>query len=129
MVDDSPPICRLQGRSDATPGEEGTMTADEGHSDETDGGRDGGSSGLAGFALGVVFGAVLGAGFALLYAPDRGEKTRRELKRRLNRLREDAEDGLDRAGQKARKELSRRRRRLEAGIDRATDRVRDAIDE
>ena len=88
-----------------------------------------GSSGIAGFAVGVVFGALLGAGLALLYAPDRGEKTRRQLKRRLHRLREEAGEGFDRAGTRARKELSRRRRRLEEGIDRVTDRARDALEE
>jgi gas vesicle protein len=87
-----------------------------------------GGGGLAGFAMGVVFGALLGAGFALLYAPDRGDRTRRELKRRINRLREDAEEGLDRAGERARRELVRRRRRLEEGLDRAADKARDVLD-
>jgi gas vesicle protein len=78
--------------------------------------------------MGVVFGALLGAGFALLYAPDRGDKTRRELKRRLTRLREDAEDGIERVGDRARRELVRRRRRLEEGIDRAADSARDILE-
>jgi hypothetical protein len=72
----------------------------------------GGSSGVAGFAVGVMIGALLGAGAALLYAPDRGEKTRRQLKRRIKQLRDEAENGLDRAGARAarmRRELSRRR--------------------
>lgn len=105
------------------------MAADRGRSDEeNDEEQGGGGSGVAGFAMGVVFGALLGAGLALLYAPDRGDETRRDLKRRLNRLREDAEDGLDRVGDRARKELVRRRRRLEAGIDRAAERARDVLD-
>ena len=91
-------------------------------------GMEGGGGGLAGFAMGVVFGALLGAGFALLYAPDRGDRTRRELKRRINRLREDAEEGLDRAGERARRELGRRRRRIEEGLDRAADKARDVLD-
>jgi gas vesicle protein len=78
--------------------------------------------------MGVVFGAILGAGLALLYAPDRGDRTRRELKRRIHRLREDAEEGLDRAGGRARRELVRRRRQLEEGIDRAADRARDVLE-
>jgi len=85
-----------------------------------------------GFAVGVMLGALLGAGLALMYAPDRGERTRHRLKRRIQRLRDEAADGLDRAGKRAtqaRRELSRRRRRLEAGIDRAADEARDAFDE
>jgi gas vesicle protein len=109
------------------------MAADEEDRDEgtTEKDRDA-TGGIAGFAVGVVLGALLGAGLALLYAPDRGEKTRRQLKRRLQRLRDEAEDGLDRAGARAarvRRQLSRRRRRLEAGIDRASDEMRDALDE
>ena len=92
----------------------------------------GGTSGIAGFAVGVVIGALLGGGFALLYAPHRGEMTRKQLKRGLKRLRDETEDGLDRAGAHAarvRRELSRRRRKLEERLDRAADEVRDALDE
>jgi gas vesicle protein len=78
--------------------------------------------GLGGFAAGIVFGVVLGAGLALLFAPERGETTRRELRRRLARLREDAETGLERAGKQTRRELARRRRQLEEGLERARDR-------
>jgi gas vesicle protein len=91
-----------------------------------------GGSGIAGFAVGVMLGALLGAGLALLYAPDRGERTRRQLKRRIKQLRADAEEGLDRAGERAarvRKELSRRRRKLEEGLDRAAEQARDVFDE
>lgn len=104
------------------------MMAAERDRSEGDAGSAGGSSGLAGFAMGVVFGALLGAGFALLYAPDRGDRTRRELKRRIHRLREEAEEGLDRAGGRARRELVRRRRQLEEGIDRAADKARDVLE-
>lgn len=105
------------------------MAADRDRSEDEAGSTPGGgSSGLAGFAMGVVFGALLGAGFALLYAPDRGDRTRRDLKRRLNRLREDAGEGLDRVGDRARRELSRRRRRLEEGLDRAADHARDVLE-
>jgi ElaB/YqjD/DUF883 family membrane-anchored ribosome-binding protein len=83
---------------------------------------------MAGFAMGVVFGALLGAGIALLYAPDRGEKTRKQLRRRLQRLREEAEVGLDKAGDRTRKEVERSRRRLEAGLDRAADRAREILE-
>ena len=104
------------------------MVADRGRSGEKNDRGQGGGGGIAGFAMGVVFGALLGAGLALLYAPDHGGKTRRDLKRRLNRLRENAEDGLGRMSDRARTELVRRRRRLEAGIDRAAERARDVLD-
>jgi gas vesicle protein len=104
------------------------MAAERDRSEREMGAAGGGGSSLAGFAMGVVFGALLGAGFALLYAPDRGDRTRRELKRRIHRLREDAEEGLDRAGGRARRELVRRRRQLEEGLDRAADKARDVLE-
>jgi ElaB/YqjD/DUF883 family membrane-anchored ribosome-binding protein len=75
----------------------------------------------------VVFGALLGAGIALMFAPDRGDKTRRRLRQRLERLREDASEGLGRAGERTRRELERRRRRVEAGLERAADRAKDIL--
>jgi gas vesicle protein len=74
--------------------------------------------GRGGFAAGIVIGVVLGAGLALLFAPERGETTRRQLRRRLARLREDAEAGLERAGKRTRRELARRRRQIEDGLER-----------
>lgn len=72
--------------------------------------------GIGGFAAGVVFGALLGAGIALMLAPDRGDKTRRRLRRRLEQLREEAADGLE-----------RRRRRAETGLGRVADRAKDIL--
>jgi len=83
--------------------------------------------GIGGFAVGVVFGALLGAGIALMFAPDRGDATRRRLRRRLQRLREDATDGWERASDRARGDLARRRRQLETGIERAADKARDTL--
>jgi hypothetical protein len=74
--------------------------------------------GPGGFAAGIAIGVVLGAGLALLFAPERGETTRRRLRRRLARLREDAEAGLERAGKRTRRELGRRRRQIEEGLER-----------
>jgi hypothetical protein len=91
-------------------------------SDEADASR-----GIGGFAAGVVFGVFLGAGVALMFAPERGDKTRRRLRRRLQQLREDTADGLERAGSRTRRDLARRKRRLEAGLERAAERARDAI--
>ena len=83
--------------------------------------------GIGGFAAGVVFGALLGAGIALMFAPERGDKTRRRLRQRLEQLRENASEGLERAGDRTRKELERRRRRAEAGLERAVDRAKDIL--
>jgi len=85
------------------------------------------SRGVGAFAAGVVFGAFLGAAIALMFAPERGDKTLRRLRRRLQRLREETTEGLERAGTRTRRDLERRKRRLEAGLERAADRARDAI--
>jgi hypothetical protein len=98
------------------------MTDEPVEQDQDDRPSDAGRRPLGGFAAGVLFGAVLGVGLALLFAPERGETMRRRLRRRLARLREDAEDGLERAGNRTRRELARRRRQVEAGLERARDR-------
>ncbi len=80
-----------------------------------------------GFAAGLVFGAILGAGIALLFAPDRGDRTRQRLTRRLQQLRENAGKGLDQAGGKTKRELLRRRRQIEAQLDRVAERAKDVL--
>lgn len=84
--------------------------------------------GTAGFMAGILFGAFLGAGIALLLAPERGEKTRNKLRRRVRSLRDDAREGLDRAGSATRKELKRRERRIRAELARARARAEEALD-
>jgi gas vesicle protein len=81
--------------------------------------------GRAGFMAGLVFGAVLGAGLALVLAPDRGEKTRGRLRRRMRSLRDDAWDSIDQAGTRTKKELSRRKRRLRAELERIRQRAKE----
>jgi gas vesicle protein len=82
--------------------------------------------GTAGFIAGILFGAFLGAGFAL--APERGDKIRGRLKRRMRSLRDDAREGIDRAGNATRKELRRRQRRIRAELARARARAEQALD-
>jgi gas vesicle protein len=84
--------------------------------------------GTAGFVAGMLLGAFLGAGFALLLAPERGEKIRGRLKRRMRSLRDDARDGIDRAGTATRKELRRRQQRIRAELARARARAEQALD-
>ena len=79
-------------------------------------------AGPAGFAAGLVVGALLGASFALLFAPDRGDRTRRAVRKRLEQLRDEAAEGLGRAGRITRKDVLRRRRRLQEQIEKALDR-------
>jgi gas vesicle protein len=82
----------------------------------------------AGFVAGMLFGAFLGATFALMFAPDRGEKTRGRFTQRIKALREEAREGIDRAGTRTRKELRRRQRRIQAELERARERAEDALD-
>jgi len=77
---------------------------------------------------GVLFGAFVGAGFALLFAPERGEKTRGKLGRRMRSLREDAREGIDRVGSRTVKELKRRERRVRAELARARERAERALE-
>jgi gas vesicle protein len=84
--------------------------------------------GGAEFVAGILVGAVLGAGLALLLAPDRGEKTRGRLRRRMHSLREDAREGIDRAGSLTREELRRGKRRFRAELARARERAERALD-
>jgi gas vesicle protein len=58
------------------------------------------------FAAGLLIGVVFGAGIALLLAPERGSRTRRELKRRLRRRRPTLRERLERAAERARDRLS-----------------------
>jgi gas vesicle protein len=79
----------------------------------------------AGFLAGMVFGVFLGAGIALLFAPDRGNRTRDRVRRRIRSLREDALEGIDQAGARTRKELRRRQRRLRAELERIRERAKE----
>jgi gas vesicle protein len=71
------------------------------------------SKGPGGFAAGLLFGVVLGAGFALLFAPEQGQKTRGRL----------------RSGMRStQKELLRQKRRLRAELERVRERAKEALD-
>ena len=72
----------------------------------------------AGFVSGLMLGILVGAGFALLFAPEQGSKTRGRLKQQMRSLQEEAGEALDRAGTRTRKELLRRQRRLKAELKR-----------
>ena len=82
----------------------------------------------AGFVGGIILGAFLGAGLALLFAPERGDKTRGRLRQRMHSLRDDAREGIDRAGSLTREELRRGKRRFRAELARARERAERALD-
>ena len=79
-------------------------------------------AGPGGFAAGLVVGALLGASVALMFAPERGDRTRRAVRRRLEHLRDEAAEGLGRAGRITRKDVLRRPRQLRDKIEKALDR-------
>jgi gas vesicle protein len=66
--------------------------------------------GTRNFIAGLAVGALLGAGFALLYAPDRGTNTRRRLGRRIRRLRDRSGESVQELKSALRKELRRVKR-------------------
>ena len=73
--------------------------------------------GRAGFVSGFLVGALMGVGIALLFAPERGEKTRNRLRRRMKSFSEDAMEGIDSAGRSTRDELQRRKKRFKAELE------------
>jgi gas vesicle protein len=66
--------------------------------------------GTRNFMVGLAVGALIGAGFALLYAPDRGSNTRRKLGRRIRRLRDRSSESVADLKDALRKELRRVKR-------------------
>ena len=73
-----------------------------------------------------VAGAVIGAGVALLFAPQSGAETRRQLKRKARRFRQMAEDGLDELGDRWEEGKERMRETIREGAHRVRERVQDA---
>ncbi len=82
-----------------------------------------------GFAAGILLGAALGAGVAVLFAPDKGSRTRRRLGRRMRDLRENAEERVDDARQDAGRTLNRQRRKIRGAVTRTAKRARGVVDE
>lgn len=78
-----------------------------------------GSSGFKWFVLG----AAIGAGLGILFAPQSGERTRRDLVRRGRRLRDTAADAVGDATD----ELQRRGRRIKDTVEEVAEEVTGAI--
>lgn len=66
--------------------------------------------GTRNFLVGLAVGALVGAGIALLYAPDRGENTRRSLGRKIRRLRDRSGESVQDLKAALRKELRKVKR-------------------
>ena len=85
------------------------------------------------FATGTLLGAVVGAGAALLFAPQTGEETRRDLARQGRRFRsrtadawDDLRDELQWAARRGRRQLTRSLRgRRERRAERALSEIDD----
>jgi len=71
-----------------------------------------------------VLGALVGAGVALLLAPQSGEETQAELKRRAEELKGTAEDRLKLASEQLESRLDEAR----AGVNEQVERVKGAVD-
>ena len=100
------------------------MTESDEGLEQPGGGERAARSGTTGaFAAGLLVGALLGASLALLYAPERGSRTRQDLRRRLQRLREEAGEEIERAGGEARRAVRRRRKQLEKRLERTRERL------
>ncbi len=72
-----------------------------------------GTSGIVGFVCGLFLGALIGAGVALLVAPERGDVTRRRIRKRVRDVGEDAREQLDGWRGDAERELRKHRRKLQ----------------
>ena len=57
------------------------------------------SGGLVGFLAGLLGGLMVGALLGILFAPHRGDVTRRKLRRRAEELRDQVEEAADSVAQ------------------------------
>lgn len=72
-----------------------------------------------------LFGALLGAGLGLLFAPQSGERTRRDISRRARKLRRDAEETFDEVID----EVETRGRKVKAQVEEWVEDVGDEVRE
>lgn len=85
--------------------------------------------GVGGLLAGITIGAVVGAGIALLFAPQSGEDTRRDLSRKARSMRDEAADRLEDVSARTRREFNRRRRQLRERLDDGVDAVKEHLAE
>ncbi len=54
----------------------------------------------AGFFTGLILGAVIGLAFGFLYAPQKGEETRRVVKEKVTNIKDSAAQAVKKAGER-----------------------------
>lgn len=88
-----------------------------------------------GFLAGLTVGAVVGMASALLFAPQSGARTRRQIARKAGEWTdvagetlEDARDDARELADKASRETRRLARRARRGADRTGDRIAEVVD-
>ncbi|MCI0407016.1 MAG: YtxH domain-containing protein [Acidobacteria bacterium] len=81
-----------------------------------------------GLLTGVLIGALIGAGIALFFAPDKGYKTRRRFKRRIQALRKEVGEGWDDVKENAFRELLEQRKAAQGRLRRASRGGRGVLD-
>ncbi|MBE0591626.1 MAG: YtxH domain-containing protein [Gemmatimonadales bacterium] len=77
-----------------------------------------GAISIVGFLSGLVLGALAGAGIALLLAPERGDVTRRRIRRKFRDVSTDAREQFDDWKDDAGRELKRRQRQVRKRLER-----------
>jgi gas vesicle protein len=82
--------------------------------------QDGGST-----AKWFVLGALVGAGLGLLFAPQSGERTRRDITRRANKLRRDAEERFEEVVDEVETRGRKAKERVEEWAEDVADEVRE----
>ena len=77
-----------------------------------------GAISIVGFLSGLVLGALAGAGIALLLAPERGDVTRRRIRKKFRDVSTDAREQFDDWKDDAGRELKRRQRQVRKRLER-----------
>lgn len=77
-----------------------------------------GATSIVGFLSGLVLGALAGAGIALLLAPERGDVTRRRIRKKFRDVSTDAREQFDDWKDDAGRELRRRQRQIRKRLER-----------
>ncbi len=91
----------------------------------------GGGGHGAGIAGAIALAAVVGLGVGFLAAPQSGERTRAQLRKRLSALGEDLEDGLEEFEERsrpARREIRKQAGRLKERGEKAWEDIEDRLD-